>query len=115
MTETISISSAYDKPSPVNTNMEDITLPLCDSTILESQVNELKRKLYVDGYDEDTIKKVMSRRRTLKSRMYTRKCRAKCRSGVIEMRQEKERLMALRNRYRWEILMYKQVLHELSY
>ena len=118
MTEIISItapSSPYDKPSPVNLNIEEITLPLCDDTILGSQVNELKRKLYVDGYDEDAIRKVMSRRRTLKSRIYTRNCRAKCRSGVLQMRKEKELLEDLKNRYYMEILMYKQMLHQLSY
>ena len=108
-------SSPYDRPSPVIPTIEEVSLPLCDDTILISPVNELKRKLYVDGYDEDTIKRVMSRRRTLKSRMYTRKCRAKCRSGVLDMRRERDLLEGLKDRYMLEISMYKQMIHECSY
>ena len=107
-------SSPYNRPSPVNSNI-DCSPPLDDHTILQLQVNDLKRKLYVDGYDEDAIRKVMLRRRTLKSRIYTRKCRAKCRSSVNELRKERDNLQNEKARILWEIYIYKAHIHQATY
>ena len=108
-------SITYDKPSPVNPVFEEITVPLDDTIVLNTPVNDLKRKLYVDGHDEDTIKRVMSRRRTLKSRIYTRKCRARCRTNVHEMRREKQNLELEKYRIQMEISMYKNLFIQYGY
>ncbi|KAI6654887.1 hypothetical protein LOD99_2766 [Oopsacas minuta] len=108
-------SISYDRPSPVNPIFENISTQIDDNIVLTAPVNDLKRKLYVDGHDEDTIKRVMQRRRTLKSRIYTRKCRAKCRTSVQDMRKERENLIAEKSRITLEICLYKNLIVQCGY